>query len=82
MMKKLILPIIKDGTLEIYIKKPFFKSMNSFAKQINFNIENQFSFLKDMNEKYLGYYVDANCKGIWLVFVLRDFKRDTEPYLK
>ena len=82
MMKKMILPIIKNGRLKIYLKKPFFKSMNSFAKQINFNIKNQFSFLEDMNEKYLGYYLDANCKGIWLEFVLSDFKRDVKPYLK
>ena len=80
MMKQI--PIIKNGILEVYIKKPFFQNMNSFAKQIDFNIKKQFSFLEDRNEKYLGYYLAANCKGIWLCFVLRDFKRDTKPYLK
>ncbi len=82
MMKQIILPIIKDGILKFYIKKPCLQNIKSFAKQIDFNVKSQFSFLDDMNEKYLGYYLDSNCKGIWLCFVLRDFNRDIKPYLK
>ncbi len=82
MMKKTKLPIVKNGTLEVYIKKPFFQDINIFAHQVDFEIKKQFSFLEDRNEKYLDYYLDVDGKGIWLCFVLRDFKRDTKPYLK
>lgn len=81
-MKKTILPIIKDNILKIYIRKPFFQNINNFAKQIDFEIKCQFSFLENMHEKYLGYFVDTNSKGIWLEFILRDFERDTKPYLR